>query len=443
MTATTGPHPDAPSPRSASAAPPSTAGLLRASLWLGVVGFGGGVSVLGMIRHLAVERHRWLTEREFANTATVAQMLPGGAAANALAQIGLRVDGIRGALAGYLGFILPGFVLALALAWAYVRFGVAPRAGVILSGFNAGVVGIIAALAVQMVRSAVARLWQMAVAVAALLLSVGGGASAGEVAALGIGAGLVIDLVMKRARLARFRRAPRKRSPPVALPDEGQRLERLEGNREPDEPTSLRALAPLGIKAAVGTGSLLALALLFLRTGFGAYGGGFAIIPGLHATFVDGGWITARQLNDAVAVGKLTPGPVLLMATFIGYVARGFPGAVIATVSIFAAPFALVVALGGWLLRMRARRGSARRPSRCPTRGSGSSGSRGPVSRASPPSCGRSRRWGSAWRSARGASSRLRSSSSAPASAPTAAGSRSSRACTPPSWTAGGSPRAS
>lgn len=357
MTAKTGPHPDAPAARSASPAPPSVGALLRASLWLGMVGFGGGVSVLGMIRHLAVERRGWLTEREFANTATVAQMLPGGAAANALAQIGLRMGGIRGALAGYLGFILPGFVAALALAWAYVRFGVAPHAGVILSGFNAGVVGIIAALALQMVRSSVARLWQMGVAVAALLLSVGGGASAGEVAALGIGAGLVMDLVVKRARLARFRRAPRKRSPPVALPDEGQRLERrLEQTHPPGEPTKLRALAALGIGVAVGKGSLVALALLFLRTGVGAYGGGFAIIPGLHATFVDGGWITAHQLNDAVAVGKLTPGPVLLMATFIGYVARGFPGAVVATVAIFAAPFALVVALGGWLLRMRARR---------------------------------------------------------------------------------------
>jgi chromate transporter len=207
-----------------------------------------------------------------------------------------------------------------------------------------------------MVRSAVARLWQMGVAAAALLLSVGGGATAGEVAALGIGAGLVIDLVAKRARLARLKRAPRIPSPRVALPDEGQPLERLEGTREPDEPTRLRALAPLGIAKVVGTGSLLALGLLFLRTGFGAYGGGFAIIPGLHATFVDSGWITARQLNDAVAVGKLTPGPVLLMATFIGYVARGFPGAAVATVGVFAAPFALVVSLGGWLHRMRGRR---------------------------------------------------------------------------------------
>jgi chromate transporter len=332
--------------------------LLRQSLWLGVIGFGGGMSVLGAIRHLAVEKRRWLTEREFANTATVAQMLPGGAAANALAHIGLRFRGLVGAIVGYTGFVVPGAAITLGLAWVYVRFGVTPRFEVVLAGFNAGVVGIIGALALQMVRTAVARAWQMAVASGALLLSVGGGAASGEIALLGIAAGLVIDLVVKRARLARVRRAPRKASPPVALPDEGQPLERLEVSRPPPpgEPPRLPAVFPfLPLNLGVVSG-LLALGLLFFRTGLGAYGGGFAIIPHLHATVVDGGWITERQFADAVAVGKLTPGPVLLMATFIGYVARGFGGAVVATFTIFAAPFLLVVTLGTWLLRMRSRR---------------------------------------------------------------------------------------
>lgn len=355
MTAPAARGPERPSARAARPGA-SRAELLRASLWLGLVGFGGGMSVLGQIRHLAVERRRWLTEREFANTATVAQMLPGGAASNALAHIGLRLAGVTGALAAYVGFILPGVLLTVALAWGYVRYGIAPRAGVVLSGLNAGVVGIIAALAVQMVRSSVGRLWQMGVAAAALILAVAGDAASGEIAAMGIGAGLVIDLLAKRARLARFRRVPRKRSPPVALPDEGQRLEHARRAAGDEPPPAAPAVFHLGLVGKVGAAGLLALGLLFFRTGLGAYGGGFAIIPHLHATFVDGGWITERQLTDAVAVGKLTPGPVLLMATFIGYVARGIPGAAVATVAIFAAPFLLVVALGAWLLRMRSRR---------------------------------------------------------------------------------------
>ena len=349
--------------RPAARARASLQDLLRTSLWLGVIGFGGGVSVLGAIRHVAVERRRWLTEREFANTATVAQMLPGGAASNALAHLGLRMAGLAGAVVAYTGFVLPGAALTLALAWAYVRFGVAPRAEVVLAGLNAGVVGIIAALALQMVRTAVARAWQMGVATAALLLSVAGGAASGEIALLGVGAGLIIDLGAKRARLARFRRGPRRRSPPVALPDEGQPLERLDATRPPPteatEPGPPRALAVLPVvtfKVGLGMGALLALGLLFFRTGLGAYGGGFAIIPHLHATVVDAGWVSERQFADAVAVGKLTPGPVLLMATFIGYVAKGFAGALAATFTIFAAPFLLVVVLGAWLVRMRSRR---------------------------------------------------------------------------------------
>ncbi|HUK66439.1 MAG TPA: chromate efflux transporter [Anaeromyxobacteraceae bacterium] len=329
--------------------------ILRSTLWLGLVGFGGGVSVLGLIGHLAVERRRWLTEREFTNTATIAQMLPGGAAANALAHIGLRLRGLPGAIAAYTGFILPGALMILALAWAYVRFGVAPSAEVVLSGLNAAVVGIVAALTLRMVRAGVGRLWQMGVAFAALLLSLEGGAGSGEIALLGVFAGLVVDLLQKRARLARLRRAPRAPSPPVALPDEGEPLKRLGAERD-DDPPSLPAAWPVGLVGQVGAGSLLALGLLFFRTGLGAYGGGFAIVPSLHAAAVTGGWISERQFASAVAVGKLTPGPVLLMATFIGYVAHGLAGALVATFTIFAAPFGLVVSLGSWLLRMRSRR---------------------------------------------------------------------------------------
>jgi chromate transporter len=142
----------------------------------------------------------------------------------------------------------------------------------------------------------------------------------------------------------------------VALPDSGAPLKPLQEERETSAGRRPPLLAVVPLAAKLGPGVLLALGLLFFRTGLGAYGGGFAIISTLHATAVGGGWITERQFANAVAVGKLTPGPVLLMATFIGYVVSGVPGAVVATFTIFAAPFALVVVLGGWLLRMRSRR---------------------------------------------------------------------------------------
>jgi len=150
---------------------PSLAALLRASAWLGLTGFGGGVSVLGVMHDLLVTRRRWLTEREFLTTATVAQMLPGGAAANALAYTGLRFFGAAGAVAAYTAFIAPGALLVGVLAALYVHTGVAPRLEPLLSGLNAAVVGVVAAITLQMVRTGVARAWQMAVAAGALLLA--------------------------------------------------------------------------------------------------------------------------------------------------------------------------------------------------------------------------------------------------------------------------------
>lgn len=345
--------------------------LFRAALYLGVVGFGGGLSVLANIHTLVVKRRRWLTEREFANTVTVAQMLPGGAAANALAYVGLRFGGLFGALLGYVGFVLPGFLAVMVLAFIYVHYGTSPNAETLLGGFNAAVVGIIGAITLKMARSAVTRLWQMGLAAGALLFSVVGDAAPGEVALLSIAAGLAVDLGTKRARLFAIerRRRPRKGEPPVVLPEEGATLATGENERAlPGEPqrsggqlrvaswTVCAVMLALSLHSTGFDKELLRLALSFFRTGLGAYGGGFAIVPHLKQVVAREGWLTDRQFADAVAIGKLTPGPVLLLATFIGYVRHGWLGAVVATVGIFAAPFALVTMAGTWLDRIRSRR---------------------------------------------------------------------------------------
>ncbi|ABC80213.1 Chromate transporter [Anaeromyxobacter dehalogenans 2CP-C] len=338
---------------------PTLPALARASAWLGLTGFGGGLSVLGTMHDLLVERRRWLTEREFTVTATVSQMLPGGAAANALAYTGLRFHGPAGAIAAYAAFIAPGAIVVTLLAALYVRLGVTPTAAPLLAGLNAAVVGIVASITLQMLRAGVQRAWQMGVAAATLLFSLGAAASAGEMAALGIGAGLVLDLGVKRMRLLRFQRRARRPSPPVALPDEGTPLPPpvREGEDEaPADPAGPPRLPALALLSAPALGALGAMALLFLRAGLGAYGGGFAIIPHLQASVLAEHWIGPRQFADAVAIGKLTPGPVLLMATFIGYLVHGIAGAAVATAAVFAGPLALVLAVGAWLARVRSRR---------------------------------------------------------------------------------------
>ncbi|HET7785860.1 MAG TPA: chromate transporter [Myxococcales bacterium] len=359
---------------------PGLAQFVRAALFLGVVGFGGGLSVLANIRALVVARRRWMTEREFTNTVTVSQMLPGGAAANALAYIGLRFGGMRGALLGYVGFVLPGWILVMVLAFLYVHFGATPDVATLLGGFNAAVVGIIGAITLKMARSAVSRLWQMGLAAAALLFSVVGDMAPGEVALLSICVGLAVDLGTKRARLFALERRRGRREPPVVLPEEGATLSmekqprEAEPGAESSDPPAPPASKPPPSEVKVATWTVLAVVVgialhvprvdaelvrilfSFFRTGLGAYGGGFAIVPHLKQVVAREGWLTERQFADAVAIGKLTPGPVLLLATFIGYVRDGAAGAVVATVGIFSAPFALVTLAGTWLDRVRSRR---------------------------------------------------------------------------------------
>jgi chromate transporter len=334
---------------------PSLTDLARMALWLGAVGFGGGLSVLGTMHDLLVVRRRWLTEREFATTATVSQMLPGGAAANALAYTGLRFLGVRGAVVAYAGFIAPGALIVGVLAALYVHLGVSPRVAPLLAGLNAAVVGLVASITLKMLRTGVARGWQMGVAAASLLFALGGGGGAGEVAAFGIGAGLVVDLGTKQLRLARLRKFTGRPAPPVALPEEGAPLP--SPPRDDGQGPGALGAGFLGLPTGVASaGALAAMAIVFARAGLGAYGGGFAIIPNLQSVVLGHGWLTTRQFADAVAIGKLTPGPVLLMATFIGYLMQGPVGALVATVAIFTGPLVLVVTVGGWLARVRSRR---------------------------------------------------------------------------------------
>ena len=220
--------------RSTTRERPSRRDLFTVAFWLGCVGFGGGISVLSQIDGEVVKKRGWLTSREFSNTVTVSQMLPGGAAANALAYIGMRFGGWAGGLAGYIGFVLPGVVAVGVLSWVYVRFGTVPSADRLLAGFNAAVVGIICAITLKMVRTGVNQFWQMGVAAGALLLSAVGSASPAEVVLLAICSGLAVDLGARRA-LARARGIVTRR-PPVALPEEGAPLDPPESEELPPRP---------------------------------------------------------------------------------------------------------------------------------------------------------------------------------------------------------------
>jgi chromate transporter len=285
-----------------------------------------------------VREHRWVTEEEHGALLKLLDLFPGAPSANTLALVGQKLGGWTWSLLGYLGFVLPGVIITAVLAWFYVRFDLGTRAEPLFRGFGSASVGVIFALTLRRVRGWVHARWQMAVAGAALLLTVAGKASPTEVVLLGAATGLFVELGLRRRR-------PRPSDPVPPPPAEGASSVRS---------ALIAALPVLAAMHLSGLDGQVAEALvLYFRTGLGAYGGGVAIIPHLSERLDALDWLTRRQFADAVSVALLKPGPVLLLATFAGYLHHGWSGAAASTVALLAAPWALVQLAGGWLGRVR------------------------------------------------------------------------------------------
>ncbi|MGZ6080260.1 MAG: chromate transporter [Myxococcaceae bacterium] len=316
---------------------PGRVAYFRAALGLGLGAFGSSQRMQAPLEAALVRERRWVTEEEHAALLQVLELFPGAPSANTLALVGQRLGGWTWSLLGYLGFVLPGVLITAALAWLYVQFDLGTRLESVFRGFGGASVGAILALTIRRVRGGVHARWQMAVAGAALLLTVAGKASPTEVVLLGAATGLFVELGLRRRR---------PKTPPVPPPPpEGASTVR----------SALVALVPLlAVMHVSGLDAQVVEALvLYFRTGLGAYGGGVAIIPHLSERLDALDWLTRRQFADAVSVALLTPGPVLLMATFAGYLHHGWSGAAASTVALLAAPWVLVQLAGGWLGRVR------------------------------------------------------------------------------------------
>jgi chromate transporter len=316
---------------------PSRLEFFRAALRLGVTSFGTSQRMQAPLAG-ALVRARWLTAEEHASLLRILDLLPGAPSANTLALVGQRLGGWTWSLLGYLGFVFPGVVVTAALAWLYVAFDLGTRLEPLFRGFGGASVGVILALTLRRVRGAVHARWQMAVAGGALLLTVAGKASPTEVVLLGAATGLFVELGLRRRRPGP--------SPVPPAPDQGAS-------------STLRSVLVAALPAAAAahlTGldaQVVQALVLYFRTGLGAYGGGVAIIPHLSERLDALDWLTRRQFADAVSVSLLTPGPVLLLASFAGYLHHGWSGAAASTLALLASPWVLVELAGGWLARVR------------------------------------------------------------------------------------------
>jgi chromate transporter len=295
-------------------------------LKLGVIGFGGPAAHIAMMREELVRRRGWVSDERFVDLMGATNLIPGPNSTELAIHLGHERARGKGLVVAGVCFILPAFAIVLALAWAYVRYGQAPAVEGLLYGIKPVVVAIVVWALAGLLRTAVKGPLTAVVAVAAFAAYLLG---VDELPVLAAG-GLLVMAVRTR---------------PVRPPGGGRGG--LGGI----------ALLPAGPYFPDPTGGQLAqLFLTFLKIGSVLYGSGYVLLAFLEGDFAERlGWITRTQLLDAVSIGQVTPGPVFTTATFLGYVIAGLPGAVLATVGIFAPSFAFVALLTRIVDRIRDR----------------------------------------------------------------------------------------
>ena len=313
----------------------SLATVLREWGRIGCIGFGGPPAHIALLRQLCVDRRRWLGAQEFEDAIGACNLLPGPASTELAIFCAWRVRGRLGALAGGLAFIVPGLVCILALSALFLA-GSPP---LWVKGAGAGAGAAVAAVAVQAGWSLAVPSWTRARAngagrqfrwVAYLL--------AGGAAAATIGPWLVlvllgcgfIELAIGQARAGT---AAGKVPGIAALPG------------------LVRAAA-----AVTGGGVLVSVAWVAFKVGALSFGGGFVIIPMMRADAVGRHWMTSSQFLNAVALGQITPGPVVQTVSAVGYAAAGLGGGLLAALVAFSPSFAFVLGGASYFNALRASR---------------------------------------------------------------------------------------
>ena len=292
-------------------------------LRLGTLGFGGPVALCGQMERELVQDRKWVTKDEMREAIAVCQSLPGPLAI----QVGIFISYIRGgfwgAWAGGWAFILPNFAIVIALAALYVHFGGLSLVTAIFYGVSPAVIALILHSCYRLAKLGMEDWLQWVIVALCFVVTV---AVQAEVALLFVGAGILG--ILYYGSLFRPRAA--------SLP--------------------LLAVLPISFPVASSTpGPILGkLLLFFLKAGSLTFGSGLVIVPFLEKGLVQQtGWLDERQFLVAVAMGMLSPGPVVITATFVGYVVAGFWGSVISTIGIFLPSFLLVLIVAPILIRYR------------------------------------------------------------------------------------------
>ena len=309
----------------------------RISLWsmfklflrIGSTAFGGFMALIAVVENHVVERRKLLTHEEMLDGVSLATVLPGPVAVNTVAYVGHRLRGIPGAVVCTVGVILPSFLLLLALSAAYFAWGQLPVVSKLFMGFIPAVTAIILVAAWNMGRKAIQGGSEALIALIAAALMVWQGGFAVSLAIIA-GSGIAGWLLFRgNAAMS----APKQEG---AVKAAGKNTRLL----------SVSA-APIAFSIPFWTTNTAILGKLFMTfagMSLFLFGGGYVFIPLIqHTVVVSNGWLTQQEFVDAIAMGQVTPGPILISAAFIGYKVAGLLGAMVATVGIFLPPAILMI----------------------------------------------------------------------------------------------------
>ncbi len=288
-------------------------------LRLGSLGFGGPIALAGYMQRDLIARE-WITEEEYVQGLAFSQMMPGPLAAQLAMWIGFIRHGVLGASLTGLVFILPTYLIVLVISVFYVKYRGLSLVQALFYGIGPAVITIVAHSAVRLAKTTVGKerkMWVVFGVVAVITV-----VTRAEIALLFVAAGL----------LGVF----------------------FYSGRKPGG-TGLRLIAlPVLGGTAASLPVLLALGAFFLKAGAFTFGSGLAIVPFLHQGVVlEHHWLDERQFLDAVAVGIITPGPVVITAAFVGYLVAGFPGSAVAAGAVFFPVYLFVLFIGRYIIRYR------------------------------------------------------------------------------------------
>lgn len=307
-------------------------------LKLGATAFGGYMSLVAIVQKQLVEIDRRLKEEDLLDGVSLCSILPGPVATNVIVYVGYRLRGVTGAVLAFLGIILPSMLLVIGLSWFYFTYGNVPAVKSIFAGIMPAITALVLTVAIGMAGKTMKlpAQWVIGVISAGLLAGIGGfGLTFGLIVASGVaGSFLFYDRTMEGI---------------------GDRVDRDGLTRRQWVVYGLILFSMLLLffwgRQDGQEWILLRLFSTFTGVSLTLFGGGYVVIPALHELIVDNlGWLTSAEFADGIAIGQVTPGPIFITATFIGYKVGGVIGALLATVGIFTPPAILTVLLSRFVV---------------------------------------------------------------------------------------------